>query len=330
MPAPTAVLRKTLNTLETYWMLIRIVVPITILTELLSQMGAIEALAPAFAPVMSLVGLPPELGLAWLSGMLIGIWGAVPLVFVLVPVDSLSVADITIFSALLLFAHGLPVEQRIIQKAGPGMIVTTLLRVAGGVFYAFLLHFLFDVTGWLSTTAHPTWISMNATSDRPGFFCGLFETMLSMLIILLTLSWGLEMLKITGLMNLMTALSPVLRLAGIRGEAGQFTAVGLFLGVSYGGGLLIREARSGAIAPRQVFISCIFMGFAHSIIEDTVIVVALGADLGAVLGGRLVFGLAAIAAIAGILRYVSDEKFFTWVFRSSTVKAVERYQHRSR
>lgn len=331
MPAPTAVLRKTLNTLETYWMLIRIVVPITILTELLSQMGAIEAVAPAFAPVMSLVGLPPELGLAWLSGMLIGIWGAVPLVFVLVPVDSLSVADITIFSALLLFAHGLPIEQRIIQKAGPGMIVTTLLRVAGGVFYAFLLHLLFDGTGWLSTTAHPTWISMNATSDWPGFFGSLFETMLSMLVILLALSWGLEILKITGLMDLiMTALAPVLRLAGIRGEAGQFTAVGLFLGISYGGGLLIRAARSGVVAPRQVFISCIFMGFAHSIIEDTLIVVALGADLGAVLGGRLVFGLAATAAIAGILRYVSDEKFFTWVFRSSTAKAVERYQHMSR
>ncbi|MEE2862351.1 MAG: nucleoside recognition protein, partial [Pseudomonadota bacterium] len=154
MPALTAAVRKTIESLEIYWMLIRIVVPITIMTELLSQMGAIEAVAPTFAPVMSLVGLPPELGLAWLSGMLIGIWGAVPLIFVLVPVDSLSVADITIFSALLLFAHGLPIEQRIIQKAGPGMIVTTLLRVAGGVFYASLLHLLFDGTGWLSTTAH--------------------------------------------------------------------------------------------------------------------------------------------------------------------------------
>ena len=66
------------------------------------------------------------------------------------------------------------------------------------------------------------------------------------------------------------------------------------------------------------------MGFAHSIIEDTLIVVALGADLGAVLGGRFVFALAATAAIAGILRSVSNKKFFTWVFRSSTVKPVER------
>lgn len=325
MPVLTAALRKTLETLEIYWVLARIMVPITIMTELLSRMGAIEAVAPAFAPVMGLVGLPPELGLAWLSGMLVGIWGAVPLIFVLVPASSLTVADITVFSALLLFAHGLPIEQKIIQKAGPGMIATTLLRVLGGVLYAFLLHRLLAATGWLSSPANPTWIPMSATPDWTGFFAGLLETMISMLVILLALSWGLEVLRVTGLLKLlMKALAPLLRLAGIRGEAGHFTAVGLFLGISYGGGLLIREARSGAVSPRQVFVSCVFMGFAHSVIEDTLIVVALGADIGAVLGGRLVFALAATAAVAAVLRSVSDETFFTWAFRAPNPQAVSR------
>lgn len=87
----------------------------------------------------------------------------------------------------------------------------------------------------------------------------------------------------------MKALAPLLRLAGIRGEAGYFTTVGPFLGVSYGGGLLIGEARTGVVSPRQVFVSCIFMSFAHSVIEDTLIVTALGADVGGVLVGLPVF-----------------------------------------
>src|SRR5690606_32197843 len=156
-----------------------------------------------------------------------------------------------------------------------------------------------------------------------GFFVGLLETMVSMLVILLVLSFGLEVLRITGLLKLiMKALMPVLRLAGIRGEAGHFTAVGLFLGISYGGGLLIREAWSGSVSPRQVFVSCVFMGFAHSVIEDTLIVVALGADLGIVLGGRIAFAVVATAAVARFLRTVSDETFFTWAFRAPNPQAV--------
>ncbi|MDH7800036.1 MULTISPECIES: nucleoside recognition domain-containing protein [unclassified Rhizobium] len=316
MPLLMPVWRKTRETLEIYWVLVRITVPIAILTELLSRMGAIEAVAPVFAPVMNLIGLPPELGLAWLTGMLVGIWGAVPLVFTLVPVSSLSVADVTVFSALILFAHGLPIEQKIIEKAGPGVIATTLLRIGGGLLYAFLLHHFLEVTGWLSAPVSPVWTAMGPTPDWADYFWGLGETMLSMLVILLVLSFGLEILRLTGVLALMMkALSPVLRLAGIRGEAEHLTAIGLFLGISYGAGLLIREAQSGAISPRQVFLSCVFMGFAHSVIEDTIVVMSLGADVYGVLVGRLVFAIVATAAIAALLHRLSDKVFFARMFR---------------
>lgn len=318
-------LRKTRETLEIYWVLVKITIPIAILTELLSRMGAIEMVAPVFAPVMHLVGLPPELGLAWLTAMLVGIWGAVPLIFTLVPASSLGEADITVFSALILFAHGLPIEQKIIQKAGPGMIATTVLRIAGGLFYAFLLHHILMATGWLSAPASPAWIPISSTPDWAEYLRGLGETMIWMLVILVVLSWGLEILKVTGVLELlMKALSPVLRLAGIGSEAGHLTAVGLFLGISYGAGLLIREAQSGAISPRQIFLSCVFMGFAHSVIEDTLVVISLGANVHGVLAGRLAFAVAATAAIAALLRHLSDKTFFTQIFRLNTINAEGR------
>ena len=324
MPFLISAFRKTGEAFEIYWVLARITIPIAILTELLSRMGAIKAVAPIFAPLMSLVGLPPELGLAWLTGMLVGIWGAVPLVFTLVPMSSLSVADVTVFSALMLFAHGLPIEQKIIQKAGPGVIATTTLRITGGLLYAFLLHQILRATGWLSAPVDPAWIPISSTPDWAEYFRGLGEAMISMLVILVVLFWTLEILKVAGVLDwLMKALAPVLRLAGIRGEAGYLTAVGLFLGISYGAGLLIREARSGAISPRQIFLSCVFMGFAHSVIEDTIIVIALGADVFGVLAGRLAFAIAATAAIAAVLHRLSDETFFAQIFRLEAIKVEE-------
>ncbi|KQR32583.1 nucleoside recognition protein [Rhizobium sp. Leaf155] len=317
MPLFQSLLLKSRETLEIYWLLVKITVPISVLTEVLSRLGLVEAIAPAFGPAMHAVGLPPELGLAWLTAMLVGIWGAVPLIFTLVPVSELSTADVTVFSALVLFAHGLPLEQKIIQKAGPGMLATTMLRILGGFVYALILHHLFQATGWLSAPVAPAWVPGAVTPDWSVYVWGLAETMLMMLVVLLLLSWSLEVLKITGILGLMMkGIEPVLRLAGIKGEAGHLTAIGLFLGISYGAGLLIREARSGVIAPRQIFLSCVFMGFAHSIIEDTLLMVSLGADIYSTLIGRVVFAIGATAALAVVLASISDRAFFARLFRS--------------
>ena len=322
MPAIQTLMRDTKELVTIYWMLARIMIPITIVTELLSRLGVIELIAPVFAPVMNILGLPSELGLAWLTAMLIGIWGAVPLIYTLVPVESLSAANVTVFSALILFAHGLPIEQKIIQKAGPGMIVTTTLRIVGGLVYAFLLHQVLVVTGWLSAPVDPTWIPLTATPNWLQFFLGLAEAMIWMFVILIVLAWSLEILKVTGLLKLMMmAVSPALRLCGIRGEAEHLTAVGLFLGISYGAGLLIREARSGAISPRQIFLACVFMGFAHSVIEDTLVMISLGADIYGVLIGRIVFAVAATALVAILLRYLSDQQFFARLFRAQELES---------
>jgi spore maturation protein SpmB len=318
------VTRRVKETLEIYWLLVKITVPIAIITEILSRYGVIKAIAPVFAPVMHLVGLPPELGLAWLTAMLVGIWGAVPLIFTLVPVSSLSVADVTIFSALILFAHGLPIEQKIIEKAGPGMLATTVLRVGGGLLYAFILHHIATATGWMSAPVNPAWIPIAATPDWISYFRGLGETMLSMLVILFALTVGLDLLKVSGVLGLtMKLLSPLLRLAGIRGEAGHLTAVGLFLGISYGGGLLIREAQTGLVSARQVFLACVFMGFAHSVIEDSLIVMSIGANAWGVLVDRVIFAVAATAAIAALLARVPDDRFFARLYRAPAVTPAE-------
>ena len=69
------------------------------------------------------------------------------------------------------------------------------------------------------------------------------------------------------------------------------------------------------MSPRQVFLSCAFMGFAHSVIEDTILVLALGADIYTVLVGRVIFAVIATGIIALLLRSVSDTTFLATLYR---------------
>lgn len=76
----------------------------------------------------------------------------------------------------------------------------------------------------------------------------------------------LELAKVTDLIGWL--LSPLLRLMGISKAATPITMVGVLLGLSYGGGLIIKEAQEGKMSSRDVVLSLSFMGICHGLIED--------------------------------------------------------------
>ena len=59
-------------------------------------------------------------------------------------------------------------------------------------------------------------------------------------------------------------------------------------------GRLINEAQAGHIKPRDVLFSLSLLGLSHSLIEDTLLMMLIGADLSGILLGRVVFTLVVI------------------------------------
>ena len=64
------------------------------------------------------------------------------------------------------------------------------------------------------------------------------------------------------------------------------------------------------------------MGFAHSVIEDTALVIALGADAVGVLVGRVLFAIVVTALVAAALRHISDKVFHKHIFMQPSTKQI--------
>ncbi|MDW7711888.1 MAG: hypothetical protein SCH98_15595 [Deferrisomatales bacterium] len=76
---------------------------------------------------------------------------------------------------------------------------------------------------------------------------------------------------------------------------------GLILGIVYGAGILIQEARSGRMSPREVFLLALFLCTCHAVIEDTLLFVVVGGDALWILGPRLVLAVGVTALLARFL-----------------------------
>ena len=110
-------------------------------------------------------------------------------------------------------------------------------------------------------------------------------------------------------------LKPVLYLMGISKDAAPVTIIGMTMGIGYGGGLIIHEARSGRLSKRDIFFSLSFMGLMHSMIEDTLLMLLLGGHISGVLFLRFIFAMTVIFIMVRLMRGLTRETFNRYFFR---------------
>ncbi len=128
-----------------------------------------------------------------------------------------------------------------------------------------------------------------------------------MVTLLISLLRVLEALRVTHAMHWL--LAPVFRLIGVSRKASTLTIIGLTLGISYGGGLIIGEARSGRLPGREIFFSLAFLGLCHSLFEDSLLLVLIGGSLPGLVLGRLLFAVVVVAVLVRLTAGLSEERF---------------------
>lgn len=290
--------------LHVYVTLLKIMIPALLAVKGLELMGAIELISSLLSPVMTAVGLPSSMGIVWATTIFTNIYGGMIVFFELSANETLSVAQVTVLGCMMLIAHGLPVEAAIAKKAGVRWRATLSIRIFGALLFGILLNYTYQTFDYLQ---QPNLLLWQPDLVKPSLleWCveqvktlALIFLIISGLIILLRL---LKWLHIEKLMHWL--LSPLLKLLGLSKEASNITIIGMTLGLSFGGGLLIKEAESGLLSSKDIFIAMALLALCHSLIEDTLLIMLLGAHISGIFWGRLAFAIAFVSIMTRLLSW---------------------------
>jgi hypothetical protein len=242
--------------------------------------------------------------------MITNIYGGMVVFFSLAAESSLTVAQVTVLGAMILVAHTLPVEVGIAREAGVQAWFTLFLRISGAFVLGVILHGIFSLWDIYRTPAVLLWSPGTQDDSVFSWAVGQGKMYVMIFVIITLLLFFMQILKKTGILSKVnTFLEPLLQTMGIGKEAAPLAMIGMTMGLAYGGGLIIKEAKSGLLGKKDVFLSLSLMGLSHSLIEDTLLIVAMGASLIGILVGRILFTLVAMMLLIRCIRYVSTPVF---------------------
>lgn len=121
---------------------------------------------------------------------------------------------------------------------------------------------------------------MTAASVLLEVIKGSFSLVVQLSLIIIGIMIIVEIFEEYNLLNKLTAfLSPVTKIIRVPQEGNLPLLAGLVLGIGYGGAIIIESARRGKLNAEDIFLVNLFLVICHSLVEDTLIWLALGAKV---------------------------------------------------
>lgn len=283
---------------------IKIMIPISISLKLLEHFGGIVILGDILSPVMEFVGLPGIMGLVWALTMAANLWSGALMYVVLSQSIHLDSGQATVLGIMMLMSHGLPLEIRMAQKCGVRFFFSLILRLSSSFILGYIFSRIFECFSILHSPAQIDLIGNGPVSSNIwSWGYEQLQTYAIVFILLFILLTILDFLKKNGLIHKLGALlSPYLTMIGVTRKCASITFVGMTLGLVYGSALLIEEVEQGEFEEDDVILAVTSMNLFHSLIEDTFIVVIMGAALFWVLPIRFLWTVLIMQAIKVLLK----------------------------
>ena len=254
--------------------IMKILVPISLLTVVLAWSGWIEKLDFLVQPLMNWLRLPAMAALPLLIGVFTGIYGGIAAMVVL----PFTKEQLTLMAIFLLIAHNL-IQEGIIQgKSGLHPLKATLFRLVAASLTVTVVALFLDVSATTPKIVNGSaMVSQSFAAMMGNWFLTTIKLSVKIFLIIMSLLILLEVMKSLGWISRIVRLSrPVLRGLGLNENAGVIWMTAAIFGLAYGATVIVEEAREGQLDRQELEGLHLSIGINHALVEDPALFLALG------------------------------------------------------
>ena len=294
------VLRAMPRSLSICLWLFKVMLPISLAVRVLQYVGVIDWLAGYLSPIFSYIGLSGDSAIVFLTSIFLPLYPTIAVMTTL----TLTLREATILAVMCLVSHNLPVECSVAHKTGSpfgrivafriGMsfasaIVLNLLMPKSDAPFSFLASATTEITSW--GMLFTQWLSSSLV---------LIITIILIVSALMVLQRVLE--EFGWMHRIAHILSPLMRLFGLPSGCSLLWLTGNVVGMAYGAAIMIDEVEQGRLTRHEANLVNHHLGVSHSLLEDTMLFVAMGISFWWIFLTRLALAMIAVWTMRGIKR----------------------------
>jgi hypothetical protein len=188
-----------------------------------------------------------------------------------------SERELTILALMCLISHNFFVETAIQKKTGSSAIKITLVRIIYSFIGAYSLNLLMPAGSGNIITASSGYEVLTLTGILSSWFYNSLFLIAQILILVTLLLFLQKILDEFGFIDkLAVLLRPALRVMGLPDSVAFLWIVANTLGLAYGSAIMIEQSESGKLNREDADILNHHIGISHSLLEDTLLFVAIG------------------------------------------------------
>lgn len=290
---------------KTVWWLLKIILPISLGVSLLQYWGIIEVMANFLTPVFSYIGLPGEAAIVFISSIFLALYAPIAILATL----PLEMREITILALMCLISHNMIVESAIQRKTGSSYLVMFLLRIITSFVAAFILNLLLPDDLGKAQVIEEAVVHQNLGGMLWHWLIGAGWLIVKITLIVTGLMMLQNILKEFKIMQLLARIfAPMMKIFGLSKDSSFLWFVGQILGLTYGSAVMIEQVDQKEISPKDANLLNYHIAINHSLLEDTLLFVAIGVPGIWLIAPRFVLAIVAVWLVRLFTEYLFISK----------------------